>query len=229
MRIGEEDPGSLDQSLIRFGGASALLVAVLPWSAALLALPLLLSGYTVLMDTREALLLINSHKLSYAAFLLPFIVAGFAILPVILAVALRFRRASVVLGSVVWGAGVVMIVFATLLSLSLLPLSDHLRAAESVAEQNAIVGTAEAIRWSAQGAFSIFELTFGVAVLIFGWAMLKEVGFPVWLGYLGLGTGIVHLGVAVAEVIPGLDLIFLLDLVFNVWFVGLGAALLRGR
>ncbi len=55
--------------------------------------------------SRAALLLINAHKLSYAAFLIPFIVAGFALLPVILAVSLRFRRASVFLGGLIWGAG----------------------------------------------------------------------------------------------------------------------------
>ena len=228
MRLREEGPNSLEQSLIKLGGAFAILVAVLPWIAILLALPLALSGYAVLMDIREALLLINSHKLSYAALLVPFIVAGFALLPVILAVSLRFRRASVFLGGLIWGAGVLMIVFATLLSLSLLPLSDRLVAAGSVAEEAAIVGTAEALRWSAQGAFAVFEVTFGVAVLILGWAMLKG-DFPRWLGYLGLGTGIVHLAVAVAEVVPGLDFIFLFDLLFNVWFLGLGVALLRGR
>ncbi len=228
MRLGEKGPNSIEQSLIRLGGAFALLVAVLPWIAILLALPLALSGYTVLMDMREALLLINSHKPSYAALLIPFIVAGFALLPVILAVSLRFRKPSVFLGGLIWGAGVLMIVFATLLSLSLLPLSDRLVAAGSVAEEAAVIGTAEALRWSAQGAFAVFEVTFGIAVLIFGLAMLKE-DFPRWLGYLGLGTGIVHLGVAVAEVVPGLDFIFLFDLLFNVWFLGLGVALLRGR
>ncbi len=146
----------------------------------------------------------------------------------ILAVSLRFRRPSVFLGGLIWGAGVLMIVFATLLSLSLIPLSDRLVAAGSVLEEAAVIGSAEALRWSAQGAFAVFEVTFGVAVLIFGLAMLKE-DFPRWLGYLGLGTGIVHLGVAVAEVVPGLDFIFLLDLLFNVWFLGLGVALLRGR
>ncbi len=228
MRLGEKGPNSIEQSLIRLGGLFALLVAVLPWIAILLALPLALSGYTVLMDMREALLLINSHKPSYAALLIPFIVAGFALLPVILAVSLRFRKPSVFLGGLIWGAGVLTIVFATLLSLSLIPLSDRLVAAGSVAEEAAVIGTAEALRWSAQGAFAVFEVTFGVAVLIFGLAMLKE-DFPRWLGYLGLGTGIVHLGAAVAEVVPGLDFIFLFDLLFNVWFLGLGVALLRGR
>ena len=226
--MGEKGPNSIEQSLIRLGGLFALLVAVLPWIAILLALPLALSGYTVLMDIREALLLINSHKLSYVALLIPFIVAGFALLPVILAVSLRFRKPSVFLGGLIWGAGVIMIVFAALLSLSLLPLSDRLVAAGSGAEEAAIIGTAEAVRWSAQGAFAVFEVTFGVAVLIFGWAMLKG-DFPRWLGYLGLGTGIVHLTVAVAEVVPGLNFIFLFDLLFNVWFLGLGWALLRGR
>ncbi len=229
MRLGEEGPNSLEQSLIRLGGAFALLVAVLPWIALLLGLPLFLSGYTgFLMDIRTALLIINANKLSYAAFLIPFIVAGFAILPVILAVSLRFRKPSVFLGGLIWGAGVLMIVFATLLSLSLIPLSDHLVAAGSVAEEAAVIGTAEALRWSAQGAFAVFEVTFGVAVLIFGWAMLRN-GFPRWLGYLGVGTGIVHLGVAVSEVVPGLEFILFFDLVFNVWFLGLGVALLRGR
>ena len=228
MRMKEEGANSLEQSLIRLGGASALIVAVLPWIAILLALPLFFSRFSLLMDTRAALLLINANKLSYAALLIPFIVAGFALLPVILAVSLRFRRASVFLGGLIWGAGILMIMFATLLSLSLIPLSDRLVAAGSALEEAAVINTAEAMRWSAQAAFAVFEVTFGIAVLIFGLAMLKE-DFPAWLGYLGLGTGIVHLGVAVAEVVPGLDLIFLFDLLFNVWFVGLGVAFLRGR
>ncbi len=108
-----------------------------------------------------------------------------------------------------------MIVFATPLSLSLLPLSDRLVAAGSVPEEGAVINTAEVLHWSAQGAFAVFEVTFGVAVLIFGSAIFKK-DFPRWLEYLGLGTGIVHLAVAVAEVVPGLDFIFLLDLLFNV-------------
>ncbi len=228
MRMKEEGANSLEQSLIRLGGAFALLVAVLPWISALLALPLFLSGFATHTDTRAALLLINANKLSYAAFLIPLTVAGFALLPVILAVSLRFRRASVFLGGLIWGAGAVIFVFATLLFLSLMPLSDRLAAAGSVMEEAAAIGIAEAMRWSAEGAFAVFEVTFGVAVLIFGLAMLRE-DFPRWLGYLGVGTGIVHLGVAVAEVTPGLEVIFLFDFLFNVWFLGLGVALLRGR
>lgn len=132
------------------------------------------------------------------------------------------------LGALFWGAGTFMIELGMLLSLSLLPLSDRLMAAGSVVEEAAIISVAEAMRWIAQGAFGVFEATFGVAVIIFGLAMLRD-SFPRWLGYFGVGTGIVHLAVAVAEVVPGLEFIFIFDLLFNVWFLGLGVALLRGR
>ena len=228
MGMTEESGYSLERAIIRLGGAFALLVAVLPWLAFLFGLPLFLSGYTVLGDMRELLFLVNSNKLSYAAFLIPFIVAALAILPVILAVFLRFRRTSVVLGALFWGAGTFMIELGMLLSLSLLPLSDRLIAAGSAVEEAAVISVAEAMRWTAQGAFGVFEATFGIAVIIFGLAMLRD-AFPRWLGYLGVGTGIVHLGVAVAEVVPGFEFIFIFDLLFNVWFLGLGVALLHGK
>ncbi|MFQ6012183.1 MAG: hypothetical protein ACE5LS_00845 [Thermoplasmata archaeon] len=228
MKTEERGPDSFERSLIRLGGASALLVAVLPWIAILLALPLIPSGFSLLMDPRDLLLLVHANKLSFAAFLVPFLVAGFAILPLLLAIFLRFKKAPVVLGALLWGAGTFLIEVGVLLYMGLLPLSDRLVAAGSTIEETAVVATAEAIRWSAQSAFAAFEVSFGIAVLLFGWAMLKS-GFPRWLGYLGLGTGIVHLGVAVAEVVPGLDFILLFDLVFNVWFLGVGVALLRGR
>ena len=88
MGMTKDSGYSLERAVIRLGGAFALLVAVLPWTAFLFGLPLFLSGYTVFGDIRESLLLINSNKLSYAAFLIPFIVAALAILPVIHARAL---------------------------------------------------------------------------------------------------------------------------------------------
>ncbi|MFQ5871507.1 MAG: hypothetical protein ACE5IB_05060 [Candidatus Geothermarchaeales archaeon] len=132
MGTTEQGADPLERSIIRLGGAFALLVAVLPWIATLFGLPLILSGFSLLMDVKEFLLLINSNKLSFIAFLIHFIVAGFAILPVILAIFLRFRRTSVLLGALLWGAGTFMIELGMLLYLSLLPLSDRLVAAGSV-------------------------------------------------------------------------------------------------
>lgn len=209
------------RGIFRAGAISSVLVAIF----IIVALVSGLLAGPPQQDIAQALVRIDANKLLITLGLGAGIMIALFLIPVIPALYLALREIQhtyTLLASVIAGVGVVTSLLSSSTQYALVRLSDSYAAA-SGADRTAIVAASNAMRGSSNVSLTETGILLGVATILISLAMLRGV-FSKWVGWVGVVAGILSL----LSLVPPLSILFLAaNVVYIIWFVGIGARLYR--
>jgi hypothetical protein len=213
------------KSLQKIGGFAALYLAAAYVTGIIIFLVVL--DYPNIVDpAQKVALIVERQMVFYATNLLLYILFGFFLALMTLALYERLKNAS---AGLIRSATVVGLIWATVLIASgmianagLSPVADLY--IQDPAQAAVTWLTIETVTQGLGGGSG--EILGGVFTLLVSIAALQVKGLPKGLNYLGIGVGII----GIVSTVPGLhDLAALFGVTQIVWFVGLGLVLLRSQ
>jgi hypothetical protein len=211
------------KSLQKIGGFAALYLAAAYVIGIILFLVVL--DYPSIVDpAQKVALVVERQMVFYATNLLLYVLFGFFLAVMALALYERLKHAS---AGLIRSATVVGLMWATVLIASgmianagLSPVADLY--VQDPVQASATWLTIETVTQGLGGGSG--EILGGVFTLLVSIAALQVNGLPKGLNYLGIGVGII----GIVSTVPGLhDLGAVFGITQIVWFVGLGLVLLR--